>query len=174
MIPKRIESKSLYKGRIFELFVEQFEHEDRVFAREFIKPFAQAVVVLPVLPDGKLAFVRQFRAAVGFDILESVAGMIDDGETPEVAAFRELEEETGFSASKITKLGCSYTSPGISSEVYHFYLAQDLTKGSPHPDEDEDLDLVILASEEFDDMIKSGQIVDTKTIAIWGLWRSLK
>lgn len=174
MIPRKLESKSLYKGKIFELFVEQYEHEGRAFAREFIKPFAQAVVILPILPDGKIALVRQFRAAAGMDVLESVAGMIEDGETPEVAAFRELEEETGFSASRITKLGRSYASPGISSEVYHFYLAQDLTKGDPHPDEDEDLDLVTLAPEELDEMVKSGQIVDTKTIAIWGLWRSQK
>lgn len=171
MIPRKLESKSLYQGKIFELYVEQYEHEGRAFAREFIKPFAQAVVILPILPDGKIALVRQFRAAAGMDVLESVAGMIEDGETPEVAAFRELEEETGFSASRITKLG---RSPGISSEVYHFYLAQDLTKGDPHPDEDEDLDLVTLAPEELDEMVKSGQIVDTKTIAIWGLWRSQK
>lgn len=174
MIPRKLESKSLYKGRIFELYVEQYEHEGRMFTREFIKPFAQAVVILPILPDGKIALVRQFRAAADMDVLESVAGMIEDGETPEVAAFRELEEETGFSASRITKLGRSYASPGISSEVYHFYLAQDLTKGDPHPDEDEDLDLVTLAPEELDEMVKSGQIVDTKTIAIWGLWRSQK
>lgn len=174
MIPKRIDSKSLYKGKIFELFNEQFEHKGRTFGREFIRPYAQAIVVLPILPDGRLAFVRQFRAAAGADVLESVAGMIEDGESPEVAAFRELEEETGFSASKITKLGRSYASPGISSEVYHFFLAEDITKGSPHPDEDEELDLILLTPEELDEMIKSGQIVDTKTIAIWGLWRFIK
>lgn len=174
MIPERIESKSLYKGRIFELFNELYEHKGLTFAREFIKPFSEAVVILPILPDGRIALVRQFRAAAGLDVLESVAGMIDKGETPEIATFRELEEETGFSASKITKLGCSYASPGISSEVYHFYLAENLIKGDPHPDEDEDLDLVLVSPEELDEMVKSGQIVDTKTIAIWGLWRFSK
>jgi ADP-ribose pyrophosphatase len=174
MIPKKIDIKSLYKGRIFELFNGLYEHNGRTFTREFIKPFSEAVVILPILPDGRIALVRQFRSAAGIDVLESVAGMIDEGETPEVAAFRELEEETGFSASKITKLGRSYASPGISSEIYHFYLAQDLTKGAPHPDEDEDLDLVLVAPEELDYMIASGKIFDTKTIAIWGLWRSSK
>lgn len=172
MIPKKIESNSIFKGIIFELFKDRYEFQGKTFSREYIKPFAQAVVILPVLPDGRIAFVKQFRAAAGQDMFEAVAGMIDEGETPEQAAFRELEEETGFTASMIVKLGRSYASPGISSEVYHFYLADQLVKGDPHPDEDEDLDLAVVTPEDLDEMIKSGQIIDTKTIAIWGLWKA--
>ncbi|HOO96205.1 MAG TPA: NUDIX hydrolase [Caldisericia bacterium] len=166
----------LAKGRIFDFVRSTYgdENGEKTIRRDFIKTHFKASVVLAVTDDEKVVLVRQFRAPTGGDLLETPAGKVDEGESPEMAAIRELQEETGFVANKIDFLGKAFASPGISSEVYHFYLAKELTQSAPNPDPDEDLEIVEVPIARFESMIKEGEIADSKTIAAYGLYRLMK
>jgi ADP-ribose pyrophosphatase len=135
------------------------------FVREVVEHPGAAVVV-PVLPDGRIVFVRQYRHAVGEFLIELPAGTLEPGEDPAVCAARELEEETGWRAGKLEPLGIVYPSPGILSEVMSIYVATELTPGETKrdPGTEEDMELVTLAPEE----ARDAGIRDAKTLA--GLW----
>ena len=81
-------------------------------------------------------------------------------------ALRELEEEVGVTCGKLTYLGCLYSSPGFSTEVLHMYLAQELTQGACHPDDDEFLDAERVPFSQLVDQVMSGEIMDAKTVAL--------
>lgn len=95
------------------------------------------MAILPLFDDGTVSLVRQFRYPFQEVVAELPAGKLERGEDHRLAALRELEEEVGASCGRLTYLGCLYSSPGFSSEVLHMYLAQELTEGACHPDEDE-------------------------------------
>ena len=83
-----------------------------------------------------------------------------------LAALRELEEEVGASCGRLTYLGCLYSSPGFSSEVLHMYLAQELTEGACHPDEDEFLSVERIPFSALVEQVRQGEIKDAKTVAL--------
>jgi len=170
MIPKKISSDVAWSGKLFDIIIEQFDN-GKVFQREFMRPNFEAVVVLPIKSDGKILMVRQFRSPLGKVMFEAVAGKTEQGETPEFTVLRELEEETGYKAGKITKLGIAFASPGISTECFHFFIAENLTKTSQNLDEDEIVQVVDLTKEQLETAIKNGEIEDSKTIAIAMFWR---
>lgn len=103
----------------------------------------QVVHVLPIDAEGVVTLVRQFRPALGHEILEAPAGGIDAGETPEQAAARELGEETGLRAGSLEHLGSFATCPGITDEIAHFFLARQVTPDpdAPAPDADERIEI---------------------------------
>lgn len=121
-------------------------------------------IIVPVAGDGKLLMLRQYRPSVGAWLYELPAGMIEKGERPRDCAARELEEETGFSAGELKPMFSSYSSPGWSTEMHHFFLAQGLRKGKQHLDEDERLTVAAFTAGELKEMIKDGRIIDGKTI----------
>jgi ADP-ribose diphosphatase len=168
---KEIEKKILQKGLLFDFVRGRYE-DGFVVTREFIETKFSASVVFPLTNDNKVILVKQFRAPTGGDILEVPAGKVDRGEEPIDAAKRELEEETGMIAGKIVSLGRGFASPGISSEFYHFFLATELTQGTPNPDYDEKVSAIIMDISEFEKKIQSGEIPDSKSIAAYGLWRA--
>lgn len=132
--------------------------------REWIEhPGAAAVV--PVLSDGRIAMVRQYRYPMGKTTLEIPAGKLDAGEEPECCALRELEEETGYRARSLKKLAAIGTAMAFSNEVIHIYLAQDLDAGTRRPDEDEFIHMEFYSQEQLDQMIGDGRIFDAKTVA---------
>ncbi len=167
---REIEKKLLQEGLIFD-FVKGKYKDDRIITREFIETKFSAAVVLPIFEGDKIVLVKQFRAPTGGDLLEVPAGKVDPGEEPIHAAVRELHEETGMIAGEISPLGKAYASPGISSELYNFFLATNLTQAEPDPDEDEDVETIIVSIDDFQKMILSGEIVDSKSIAAFGLWK---
>lgn len=170
MIPEKVSSEVVWSGKLFDIIIERFD-DGKVFQREFMRPNFEAVVVLPIKSDGKILMVKQFRAPLGRIMLEAVAGKTEHGETPEFTALRELEEETGYKAGKITKLGVAFASPGISTECFHFFLAENLTKTSQNLDEDEIVQVIDLTKEQLEAAIKNGEIEDSKTVAIAMFWR---
>lgn len=123
-----------------------------------------AVAIIPVLPNGKILMERQYRYAHGRVFLEIPAGKLDYvGEDPEEAAKRELREETGALAGKITFLGQIDTAPALISEKIQLYLAEELTFGERELDEDEFLALEEISIDDLVDMVMSGEIKDSKT-----------
>ena len=124
-----------------------------------------AAAVVPVFDNGDTLLVRQHRVAVDRVTLEIPAGKLDSAsEDPLDCATRELREETGLSAERMTRLTTLLTTPGFCTEKIAVYLAQGLSQGDTHPDEDEFLGLVRLPLEEAFEMVMRGEICDSKTI----------
>ena len=124
-----------------------------------------AAAVVPVFDNGDTLLVRQHRVAVDRVTLEIPAGKLDSvSEDPLDCATRELREETGLSAERMTHLTTLLTTPGFCTEKIAVYLAQGLSQGDTHPDEDEFLGLVRLPLEEAFEMVMRGEICDGKTI----------
>ena len=132
--------------------------------REWIKhPGASAVI--PVLPDGRIVLVRQYRYPIGRVTLEIPAGKLDaPDEDPLYCATRELSEETGYQAERIEKLTTIATTVGFSNECIHLYIAEGLTPGEQHPDEDEFIHVVKLPLAEAVQMVLDGRIYDAKSV----------
>jgi ADP-ribose pyrophosphatase len=123
------------------------------------------VAIIALDADGKVLLVKQFREAVGKELLEIPAGGIDPGEGPEAAVSREMQEETGYRPLKVEKLGGFYSAPGYSSEYLYIYLATDLVPSQLFAEDTEDISLVRVAPGEIPELISSGGICDGKSIA---------
>ena len=103
---------------------------------------------------------------------ELPAGTLEANEEPRACAARELEEETGYRAGTLTPLFSAYLAPGYSTELIHLFLATNLTDGTTHPDEDENVELVALPLAEAERRVLAGEMQDAKTIA--GLLAALR
>ena len=162
---KVINSRSIFKGRVFELKVDEIEYDSGNKGVRETAVHPGGAVVLPLKDDGKIILVKQYRYAHNKYLLELPAGKLETGEDPLTCAERELTEETGYTAKEITKLGAIFTTPGFCSEVLHIYLAKGLTPGSHNREEGEfGMEMFEFTIDEINKMIVSGEIVDSKTI----------
>ena len=140
---KLINEESLFKGHRFEIIRKIYKRDDGIkYLRDIVNP-GNAVMILAVDSEQNVTFIKQYREAANRVNLELPAGMIDDGELPEEAARRELEEETGLIANKITLLKEVFTSSGYSSEKIYLFLAEDLEEGRIHLDDTEEINEVV-------------------------------
>lgn len=161
---ERIRSEEIYRGRVITVQRDTLRTED---GRELVRDVVAhpgAVVVVAVDGD-ELLFVRQYRYAAGESMLELVAGTCEPGEEPLVTADRELQEEAGFKAGKLRKIGEFFSAPGFCSELLHLYLAEDLTPSRLPGDEDEEIEVERLSLDEAVGLCLSGQVRDAKTLA---------
>ena len=160
-----VASETIYDGKI--LHVEKWTvtcPNGREALREIVVHKGAAAVV-PVFEDGTTLLVRQHRVAVDRMTLEIPAGKLDSAdEDPLDCAVRELREETGLAAERMTLLTSLLTTPGFCTEKIAIYLAQGLSQGETHPDEDEFLGLVRIPLEEAVAMVMRGELRDGKTI----------
>lgn len=124
-----------------------------------------AAVILPILDDGRVVLVSNVRPAAGGTLLELPAGTIDPPETPRACAERELTEETGYRAGRLTPLLAFFASPGICTEKMHVFVARGLTAGERALDEGEQIETRTMEYDEVLAAIQEGRIVDGKTIA---------
>ncbi|HAN04839.1 MAG TPA: ADP-ribose pyrophosphatase [Elusimicrobia bacterium] len=139
--------------------------------REFVD-HPGAVAVLPVLPDGRIVFVRQFRYPVGLATLEIPAGKLNGPrDNPLKRVKAELKEETGYTAKKITPILSYWPTPAFSTEVLYIYTATGLSGGAPNPDEDEFLTLETIPFEKAWQMVETGRIRDSKTVIALQAWK---
>ena len=162
---KVINSRSIFKGRVFELKVDEIEYDSGNKGVRETAVHPGGAVVLPLKDDGKIILVKQYRYAHNKYLLELPAGKLEINEDPLTCAERELTEETGYTAKEITKLGAIFTTPGFCSEVLHIYLAKGLTPGSHNREEGEfGMEMYEFTIDEINKMIVSGEIVDSKTI----------
>lgn len=159
-----VETKSIYKGHIIDLKIELHRFGDQIKTFEIVH-HEEAAVIIPIDPEGKIILIQQWRRASNEILIELPAGTLDPGEEPIECMNRELQEETGFAAKKITPLGGFYTAPGYCDEYLHLFLAEDLHHSPLEPDEDEMIDLLPVTVKQAKHMIEQNQIRDAKTVA---------
>jgi ADP-ribose pyrophosphatase len=133
-----------------------------------------ACVIVPLLDDGRVCLIRNWRIAVNQTLIELPAGTLEPPEPPEATAARELIEETGYRAATIEFLHAFYLSPGILDEKMHLFLATGLTPGPAAREEGEEIENWLVPLDAACDLVFSGQIQDAKSI-VGVLWaRQLK
>ena len=162
-------SEKIFSGKLIDLYFDHVELPNgKSSTREWIN-HPGAVCIIPILPDGNLCLIRQYRYGPRDEFIEIPAGKLDAGEDPLVCAKRELKEEIGYIAGKFTFLTNIYPAIGFSNEKMWMYLAEDLQLSNQSLDQDEFLELLPLSLEEAIDLINQGKITDVKTI-IGVLW----
>jgi len=164
-----VSSERLYTGKVINLDRDSVQFPNGSTGQlEMVRhPGASAVVPFlddPRGPDPRINLVRQFRHAADTFIWEIPAGRLDPGETPATCAQRELEEEIGMTADVLARLTTIYTTPGFTNEKIHLFMATELKKGTHKREADEFLEVHIRRWSEVMDMIRTGQIVDGKTL----------
>ena len=165
-------SKYIYSGKILSLRVDTVALPDGNSALREIVEHKGAAAVVPVLDDGRIVLVKQYRKPVEEFLLEIPAGKIDGGESPGSCALRELEEETGYRAGHLDKIIEFYPSPGYSEEKIVIFRAGGLEIPGKSPEHDEFIEIVEMEGDEIIRLIKAGRIKDGKTIA--GILAALK
>lgn len=167
-----IETRRVYEGAVVRLDVDRVRWPDgRETMRETVR-HPGAVVILPVLADGRVLLLRQFRYAVKQTLWELPAGTLDQAaESIEACAHRELEEETGYRAGRLTPLGDFFTAPGFADERMYAFLAEDLQPTRQHLESDEFIEVVPLTWSELRAKIAGNEIRDAKTLAALHLYR---
>lgn len=162
---KTIESEYIYKGKILNLRRDKVETKSgRTSYREIIEHNGGSVAVA-VTENRDIILVKQFRKAMERDMIELPAGKIERDENPKDTIIRELEEETGYRASKVNLLGEFHPSVGYTSETLYIYLAEQLTKGNTNFDTDEDIEILIVPLSQAVDWVVQGKITDGKSMA---------
>ncbi|MFL6300178.1 MAG: NUDIX hydrolase [Terriglobales bacterium] len=162
---KLLSSKTIYKGRIFRVVLDKVREPSGIVVMREIVRHRGSVVILAV--DGgskpRILLERQYRYAAEGELWELPAGKIDGGENPLVAARRELQEETGYTAKRWKKFLEFYVSPGFLDEMMFIYLATGLTKGKAQPEADEFIASRWVPLSSAIKMIRGGRIIDAKT-----------
>jgi ADP-ribose pyrophosphatase len=161
--PKVLSSRSIYKGKIFDVIESEIRHDDIQYKREIVVHKGSAVIV-PVFADNTVALVRQYRYAAEKFLLEIPAGTLNAGEDPKIGAIRELEEEIGVKAAKIEKLTEFYVSPGFLTEKMFLYLATEFTETAQSLEEDEILSIERYSFPDAFELIRKGHIEDAKSM----------
>ena len=171
---KRIGRTLIKKGAIIDYYQDTILLPDGAEKTYDFIDHKGAAAVVPVLPDGRIIMVRQERNAIDSESLEIPAGGKNPGEEFDVAAARELEEETGYRCESISHLFDLYTTVAFSNEKIGIYLAEDLIPSKQNLDEDEYLSVEIYSLEELQNMITQGCIHDAKTIAALMYYKAMK
>jgi ADP-ribose pyrophosphatase len=167
-LPKTIKSERLYHGRIFDLIIEDIEETPGSIRTCEIVSHPGGAVVVPLLDNGDVILVRQYRYPLKKFIVELPAGKLEPNEDPLSAAQRELQEETGYTADKYEKLTTMFSTPGFCSEVLHIYLATGLKKSEYGQNLDEGEQSLTVEYHPLSavvEMIVHGEIGDSKTVA---------
>ena len=163
--PRVLSSQMVYEGKVFGIRRDEvIEPTGLRTTREMIT-HPGSVVVLPVLADRRVLLIQQYRYAARQFLWELVAGRMDDGETPEQGAARELKEETGYTAKKLKVFLEFFPTPGFLEEKMYLLLAEGLMLGKATPEDDEKIIAKAYTHKELDEMLRTKKLRDAKTIA---------
>jgi ADP-ribose pyrophosphatase len=162
---KILSSNMVYRGKVFGVRHDYVIEPNGIKATRDVITHGGSVVLLPVLPDGRILMVRQYRYSIGDYLLELVAGRMEKGEKPLAAARRELAEETGYRAKHFREMMNVYPSPGCLQEYMIAYTATGLTLGKTNFDFDELIEPKPFKLKTLLDMIHKGKIHDAKSVA---------
>ena len=163
--PQPISQETVFSGRVIEIRVDTLLMPD---GKQIIREVVQhpgAVAIIPIDREDNVLLVRQYRYAAGQSILELPAGVIEEGESPDDTAQRELQEEIGYASQNLRALGGVYSSPGFCTEFLYLYIARDLVPSRLPGDEDEDISVETVPMSRVDRLIRLGEIQDAKTVA---------
>lgn len=165
-------SQRVFSGVLINLRVDELALPGGKRGRREIVEHPGGVTIVPLRDDGCLLFVRQYRHPAGKTLLEFPAGGLDAGEDPLACAARELQEEVGYRAARLEKLGGFFLAPGYDTEYQHAFLAEDLAPAELPGDDDEVIEVVPLTVSQAVRAAESGGIEDAKTLAaLLLLWR---
>jgi ADP-ribose pyrophosphatase len=162
---KIISSKTVFRGKIFGIRRDEVIEPSGVRTSREMITHPGSVVVLPVLADGRVVLIRQYRHAARQFLWELVAGRIDKGESPRQAARRELIEETGYRAKRFRVFLDFFPTPGFLEERMFILLASGLKEGQASPEDDEKIEVRAYGRKQLEQMIQKRIIRDGKTIA---------
>ena len=160
-----LSSITVYEGPIFGIRRDKVIEPSGVRATREVITHPGSVVVLPVLADGRILLIQQYRHATRQYLWELVAGRMDPGETPKAAAARELIEETGYRAKRFRIFLDIFPTPGFLEERMFILLAEGLTAGEAEPEEDEKIISRPHDRKQLEEMIRGGELRDAKSIA---------
>jgi ADP-ribose pyrophosphatase len=154
-----------YRGDVVRVRRERHRLPDgREVSLDAVRCPAGATVV-PLLPDGRVVLLRQFRPIVGAELCEVPAGTTNPGESPEACARRELVEEAGYEAGRLERLGEILVDPGLTDDRLFLFVARDLRPVARRPEPDEAIEVFVVPLTEAYRMIDAGEIVDAGTVA---------
>lgn len=163
MLPEIISSEQILATKLFNVSRSTVREGEITYQRDLILHSGSAVII-PVFADKTVALVRQYRHAAGKYLLELPAGSLEKGESPEICAAREVQEEIGYHAGKIELLTEFYVSPGFLNEKMFVFLATELTEVGQNLDDDELLSVERFSFPEIYQMIFQGEFEDAKTM----------
>jgi ADP-ribose pyrophosphatase len=158
-----VRTETVFSGRLIEVRKVTVRLPNGATTDREIVVHPEVVAVLPLLDDGRIVLVRQFRKAAERVLLEVPAGGIDDDETPEDAVRREMVEETGYRVGSVKKLSSFYTSPGFTTELMYLYEARGLQPGDATEETDQ-IEVVLMTPEAALERVESDDVADAKTL----------
>jgi ADP-ribose pyrophosphatase len=164
-----LKSETVYKGKAFDVKREQLLLPDDNTTWFDLVVHPGAVTLIPIDSQGKVLFIRQYRHAVGKELLELPAGTLEIGEDPLDCAAREVREETGMSAGNLKQIGEFFLVPGYSTEYMYIYLASDLQADPLPGDDDEFITVEAYPLDEVPDLISKGMLQDAKSLAAFSV-----
>lgn len=161
--PRILDSTKIFSGRVFNVTVDTVQEGSVTYQREVVHHPGSAVII-PVFNDDTVALVKQYRHPAVRYLLEAPAGTLNDRESPDMGAARELEEELGLIAGRLEKLSEFFVSPGFCEEKMWVYLATELTTVNQRLEDDEILEVIRIPFSQALEMVTDGEIEDAKTI----------
>ncbi|HLF28707.1 MAG TPA: NUDIX hydrolase [Anaerolineae bacterium] len=158
-------TRRIYAGRIVNLRVDDVRTPDGYETIREIVEHPGAVALVVIDDSDNVLLVKQYRHAVRRITTEIPAGTLAPGEDPAVAAPRELEEETGYTAARFERIGGVHPSPGFCTEYIHLFVVTGLTHGTPHPEVDEEIEVEHVPWAEALRRVRAGEIYDAKSVS---------
>lgn len=169
-----MQATRILQGEVFGVErVEWTDESGRSHARNIVR-HPGAVTVVPELPDGRLVLIRNWRISVQDWLVEFCAGKLEPGEAPQLAAARELEEETGHAAETVMPIGTFLTSPGFADECMHVFVARGLREVPRRLQPGERIEVLRETPDTVATWIAEGRIRDGKSIAAFMLWKAAR
>lgn len=169
---KKISESTLFKNPWWTYKRDEFELPSGKSGEYHYVHTNGSSIVIPIMADGKVLTVKQYRYLCGKESIEFPCGSVKDGSGHDETAWHELAEETGYSAKRLSLAGGFNPYNGVTDEMCHVYIARELLHVGGTPDETEEFEVLPLSAEEIDLRIKQGTIWDGMTIAAWLIVKS--
>jgi ADP-ribose pyrophosphatase len=163
MHEKILSSEKVYEGKLINARKDEIRLKNKIFIREVVE-HPGSVAIVPLLNNGSIVMIEQYRYPVKEVLLEIPAGTLEINENAIECANRELIEETGYKAGNLRKLMSCYLAPGYSTELTHIFLATEIKDAKQRLENDESIRVITIKLPEVKKMIKDGIIKDAKTI----------